>query len=214
VYRRAILAAAILAAIAASSCRRETALQVRYLPELVAKSHDVLPSTTIAILPVTGALASGEYRVGAIYNPDGSLRTSLAVRDVGALVTQAVARCLSDAGLKASIADSTPAGSRFTLATEIESIAVDKHFAAEQTIHGQYFTMVARVKLRFTLSSSGHPNLYSVTTNGIETEPPQPVGGEAFLPLETEPAESLSVAMSRAIGALVLQPDFRRALAG
>jgi len=165
------------------------------------------------VFPAIGAQAAGKYTIGAVYNPDGSVMTSLAIRDVGALVTKGVARCLSDAGLKVSIADSGTPGSAFTLATDIESISVDKHFAAQQTIHGQYFTMTSEVKLRFTLSSSGHPTLYTVVTTGNETEPPAPVGGEDFLPLETEPAESLSVAMSRAIGALVLQPQFRQALA-
>jgi hypothetical protein len=164
---------------------------------------------------VTGALAAGEFKVGAIYNPDGTLKAPLAVKDIGTIITEAVARGLSDAGLKASIVapGDGSSGSAFTLATEIESISVDKHFAAEQTIHGQYFTMAAEVKLRFTLSSQGHPNLYTVVTSGNETEPPAPVNDEAFLPLETEPAESLSVAMSRAIAALILQPEFRKALA-
>jgi len=130
-------------------------------------------------------------------------------------MAQGVARGLSDAGLKASLAasgDGASSGSTFTLATEIESISVNKHFAAEQTIHGQYFTMTAQVKLRFTLSSHDHPGLYTGVTTGAETEPPAPVGNEAFLPLETEPAESLSVAMSRAIAALILEPQFRKAL--
>jgi hypothetical protein len=158
-------------------------------------------------------MAAGEYKIGAIYNPAGSVKTSLAIRDAGAIVTKAVARCLADAGTKVSILNGSTAGRVFTLSTQIESISVDKHFATEQTIHGQYFTMASEVKLRFTLSSSDHRNFYTVVTTGSETEPPAPVGGEVFLPLETEPAESLSVAMSRAIGALVLQADFRKALA-
>jgi hypothetical protein len=54
--------------------------------------------------------------------------------------------------------------------------------------------------------------LYSGEISGIESEPPNPVGGEVFLPLETLPAESLSVALSRAVGSLMLQAQFRRAL--
>jgi hypothetical protein len=43
----------------------------------------------------------------------------------------------------------------------------------------------------------------------MEDEPPKPAGGEVFFPLETDPAESLSVALSRAIGALLVDPRFR-----
>ena len=42
--------------------------------------------------------------------------------------------------------------------------------------------------------------------------PTNPVGAEVFLPLETEPVESLSVAMSRAVGNLILDPKFRGTL--
>lgn len=212
---RGLLAGAILVAIAAGSCRHESTLRMRYLPGLVPATEHVLSPATVAVLPATGSLAAGEIKVGAIYKPDGSVKTPLSTRDVGAIVTQAVARCLSDAGLKASIGVPENAdSSAFTLATAIESISIDKHFAAEQTIHGQYFTMVAQVKLRFALSSREHPNLYTGVTTGTETEPPAPVGGEVFLPIETEPAESLSVAMSRAIAELILQPEFRKALSG
>jgi hypothetical protein len=199
-------------AIAAAACRRESALQVRYLPGFVPATQRVLPPIPIAILPVTGAMAVGEVKAGAIYNPDGSTQRTLAGKEMGPLVADAVTRCLADAGLKAFPADQAGFENPLTLSTRIESISIDKHFAAEQTIHGQYFTMRAQVKLRFTLASHMRPELYSVVTTGIETEPPTPVGGEVFLPLETEPAESLSVALSRAVGALVLDPGFRQAL--
>jgi hypothetical protein len=54
--------------------------------------------------------------------------------------------------------------------------------------------------------------LYQNEVTGVEDEPPKPVGGEVFFPLETEPAESLSVALSRAIGALLIDPKFRQTL--
>jgi hypothetical protein len=99
-----------------------------------------------------------------------------------------------------------------TIATEIESISVNQRFGRQRTIHGQYFSMTAQVQLRFTVAGRAHGEPYSILTKGSETEPPVPVGGEAFLPLETDPAESLSVALSRAIGTLILRPEFRRAI--
>jgi hypothetical protein len=68
------------------------------------------------------------------------------------------------------------------------------------------------VRARITLSDRVGAVLYSGEISGIESEPPNPVGGEVFLPLETLPAESLSVALSRAIGSLMLQPQFRGSL--
>ena len=81
-----------------------------------------------------------------------------------------------------------------------------------QTIHGRYFTMSAVVRVKFTLKNRDGAVLYSGEINGLENEPPNPVGAEVFLPLETEPAESLSVALSRAVGLLMLQPEFRAVL--
>jgi hypothetical protein len=152
--------------------------------------------------------------VGAVYGADGSRKRALVVRDLGPLITQAVKRCLSDAGLKASVLTPGKVSKNppLTIATEIESVSVDQHFGRQRTIHGQYFSMTAHVQLRFTVADQTHHELGSTVTTGIETEPPVPVGGEAFLPLETDPAESLSVALSRAIGMLILQPEFRRAI--
>ena len=212
--RGALLAGTVFAAISAAGCQRETLLRVRYLPGFVPATQHVLPPLSIVVLPAGGAGAAGKFQVGAIYGADRSRKSTLVVRHLGPLVTQAVERCLSDAGLKASSA-ATGEVSRnppLTIATEIESVSVTQHFGRQRTIHGQYFSMTARVQLRFTVADQAHRELCSTVTIGTETEPPVPVGGEAFLPLETDPAESLSVALSRAIGALILQPEFRRAI--
>jgi hypothetical protein len=47
--------------------------------------------------------------------------------------------------------------------------------------------------------------IYDGAVTATEDEPPAPVAGEVFLPLETDPAESLSVALSRAAGHLILE---------
>jgi hypothetical protein len=214
---RALLAGSVLAVISAAACQRASPLQVRYLPGFVPATERVMRPTEIAVLPASGAMAASEVKVGAIYNPDGSVAKELAARDLGPTITNAVVRCLGDAGLKSfplNHSYGAPRSAAFTLSTDIETISVDKRFTAEQTIHGQYFTMTAQVRLHFTLSSRTNPKVFSVVTTGTETEPPAPVGGEVFLPLETEPGESLSVALSRAVGALILQPEFRGALQG
>jgi hypothetical protein len=212
--RRALLAGTVFATISAAGCQRETPLLVRYLPGFVPATQRVLPPSSIVVLPVGGPLAAGKFQVGAIYGADGARKSALVARDLGPLITQAVKRCLSDAGLNASVRATGQVSENppLTIATEIESVSVNQHFGRQRTIHGQYFSMTAQVQLRFTVADQAHPELYSIVTTGNETEPPVPVGGEAFLPLETDPAESLSVALSRAIGALILQPEFRRAI--
>ncbi|MFZ0887408.1 MAG: hypothetical protein WA005_03070, partial [Candidatus Binataceae bacterium] len=153
-----------------------------------------------------------------IYGPDGSIQRRLYVEDFSTALREALARGLGDAGLEV-IASRTaaadrpaPSGPDFALAATVEGVNVDKHFGAETTVHGRYFTMHSRVRLGITLfDRAAHP-LFSGEVVGIEDEPPAPVGGEVFLPLETDPAESLSVALSRAVGALILEPGIRRAL--
>jgi hypothetical protein len=98
------------------------------------------------------------------------------------------------------------------LTSELEQLEVNKRFGANMTIHGQYFTMRSVVRVKYELRNRDGGVIYSGEITGTEDEPPNPVGAEVFLPLETEPAESLSVAMSRAVGQLIVDPKFRDAL--
>lgn len=153
-----------------------------------------------------------------IYAADGTVQTPLVVADAAGVFNHALIKGLADAGLLAMPLDSNPddgkppEGSDFILTSELEQIEVNKRFGADQTIHGQYFTMRAVVRVKYQLKNREGAVLYSDDITGIEIEPPNPVGAEVFLPLETEPAESLSVALSRAVGMLMLEPRFRAAL--
>jgi hypothetical protein len=170
------------------------------------------------VTPTAGSVGVGEYEVGAIYSADGGTQTPLAVADAARTFNSALIKGLTDAGLVPVPLDSSPddgkppQGSDFMLNSDLEQVEVNKHFGANQTIHGQYFTMNAVVRVTYRLQSRAGAMLYSGEISGIENEPPNPVGAEVFLPLETEPAESLSVALSRAVGLLMLQPGFRAAL--
>ncbi len=203
-------------AMLAAGCDRDASMRIHYLPGIVAGSERVLPPEPIAVAPVAGPMAAGTFKVGAIYDEHGNVERELFLIDPGPLIAQAVVRCLSDAGLKpvmqTSDRDALRRNGVPVLTTVVEELSVEKRFRPERTVHGQYFSMTARARLSFTLSSRANSNLYSGVMTGTEEEPPAPVGGEIFLPLETEPAESLSVALSRAIGALVLDPRFRAAL--
>jgi hypothetical protein len=204
--------------LALSGCRPGSSIDLHYLPDFVAGSQNVFRPVKIAVPPTTGGVDPGNYQVGAIYLADGSVQTQLVVADAAGTFNKALLKGLADAGLVPVALDSNqadgkpPEGSDFILTSELEQIEVNKRFEAKQTIHGQYFTMRAVVRVKFELRNRDGAALYSGEISGLENEPPNPVGAEVFLPLETEPAESLSVALSRAVGLLMLQPGFRAAL--
>ena len=204
--------------LALSGCRPGSSIDLHYLPDFVAGSQNVFRPVKIAVPPTTGSVDSGNYQVGSIYAADGTLQTPLVVADAPLVFNKALLKGLADAGLVPVALDSNqadgkpPEGSDFILTSELEQIEVNKRFEAKQTIHGQYFTMRAVVRVKFELRNRDGAALYSGEISGLENEPPNPVGAEVFLPLETEPAESLSVALSRAVGLLMIQPKFRDAL--
>jgi hypothetical protein len=170
------------------------------------------------VAPTAGSVGTGEYQAGAIYAADGTVQTPLVVADAARLFNDALIKGLTDAGLVPVALDSKPGdgkppeGSDFILSSELEQLEVNKRFGANQTIHGQYFTMRSVVRVKYELRNRDGAVIYSGDVSGTENEPPNPVGAEVFLPLETDPAESFSVALSRAVGQLMLEPAFRDAL--
>ena len=205
-------------ALALTGCKPRTHLNVHYLPDFVPGSQNIFRPAKIAVTPSAGSVGTGEYQAGAIYTADGTVQTPLVVADAARLFNDALVKGLSDAGLVPMALDSNPGdgkppeGSDFILSSELEQVEVNKRFGANQTIHGQYFTMSAVVRVKYELRNRDGAVIYSGDVSGTENEPPNPVGAEVFLPLETDPAESLSVALSRAVGQLMLQPAFRDAL--
>lgn len=200
-----------------AGCERREVIKLHYLNGFVPGTRAVFLPANIAVAPVGGDLASGTHPVGNVYDASGRLEDALQVSDAGAVVHDALMVSLADAGLKPVGLESTvdpkelKIGIDVMLTCKLEELKVEKNFGAQQTIHGQYFTMNSGVKLKCQLRRRGGATLYDNEVTGVEDEPPKPVGGEAFLPLETEPLESLSVALSRAIGALLIDPKFRAA---
>ncbi len=201
-----------LLALVCTGCQPAQRVRLHYLPGFVPGSENIFRPVKVAVTPVTGEIASGRVDVGAIYRDDGMLEKSLYVTDAGKVVTNALMRGLADAGLKPVALDAPPAdgkppvGCDYLVSAELVQLGVNKHFGSRHTVHGQYFTMKATARIKFTLTSRAAGVAYSGELTGLEQEPPAPLAHEEFLPLETEPAESLSVAMSRAIGSLMLQP--------
>jgi hypothetical protein len=199
---------AALLILAAGCSRRGRALH--YLPGFVPGSQNVFKSVVIEVTP-TASRMPDVIEAGAVYDPDGKPIEQISVRDLTDTVNDAIVRALSDAGLKPVAIDAgaaLPAEATFVLGSTIESASVEKRFSAEQTIHGQYFDMNASVKIKYELRDRAGKVVYSREIEGREHEPPKPIGLEVFLPLETDPYESLSVAMSRAVGELIVDPAF------
>jgi hypothetical protein len=173
-------------------------------------SQNVFKSAVIAVRP-TVSREPDVIDAGGVYDADDQQTEEVIVRDLADTVNDGLVRALGDAGLKTIAVESgaaLPEGTEFVLGSTLESASVEKHFTAEQTIHGQYFEMNASVKIRFELRDRAGKVVYAKVIDGQEHEPPKPVGHEVFLPLETDPYESLSVAMSRAVGGLIVDPAF------
>ncbi len=201
-----------------TGCNPRTRLEVHYLPGIVAGSQNVFRPVRVAVAPTAGNFGGADTEAGMIYTADGTAQAQLMVTDAARSFNDALIKGLGDAGLVPVPTDSNagdgepPEGTDFILTSELDQLEVNKHFGSNQTVHGQYFTMNAVVRVKYRLQSRAGAMLYSGEISGIENEPPNPVGAEVFLPLETEPGESLSVAMSRAVGLLIVQPGFRVAL--
>ena len=208
---------ALLALCALIGCEQRESLKLHFLPGFVPKTRAIFLKANIAVAPVSGDLASGTHEVGGVYDSSGHLQKLVQVSDVGPLVNDALMTSLIDAGLQPIALEAAieprdlKSGIDVMLTCEMEQISFEQNFAAQQTIHGQYFTMASRIKLRYRLLRRDGSVLFDNEVTGVEDEPPKPVGGEVFFPLETDPAESLSVALSRAIGALLVDPKFRAA---
>lgn len=196
-------------------CAPRETIKLHYLNGFVPGTRAIFLPANVAVAPVGGDFASGIHEVGGIYDSSGRLQKLLQVSDTGTIAHDALMASLADAGLKPVAlgpgigpTDLKP-GIDLMLSCELKQVSFEQNFGNQQTVHGQYFTMTARVKLKYTLQRRDGSVIYQNEITGTEDEPPKPVGGEVFFPLETDPAESLSVALSRAIGNLFIDPKFQ-----
>jgi hypothetical protein len=200
--RRALLYAFALLVLA---CEPAQIVKLHYLNGYVPGSQRPLPKISIRVMPLEGTLASGTHVIGAIFDADGT-RHRIGVSDLGDTVRSAIIDALRDTGI--TPAESAP----MTLGCAVGDVSFEKRFTSEKSIHGAVFTMHSRIALACDLHDDPGHTLYRGDLLGTEDEPPAPVHKEAFLPLQTQPEESLSVAMSRAVGGLLANPAFRRAI--
>lgn len=209
------LAIAAATLVCCAACRGPGALQLHFLAQIVPGSHRIFGPATIAIAPPQGRGIGARAAVGEVIDQNGGLQQRLYVEGLGPLVADALVTASADAGLKPLALDAPPAdarppqGANVLLECDLRRIEVNKRFGPRTTVHGREFVMHAIVTLRVAIFDRSGKTLYVGDISGREDEPPAPVGAEVFLPLETEPAESLSVALSRAVGSILLEPTVR-----
>jgi len=214
-----------------SACQHRHTLKLRHLRGFVPATRNIFESARMAVAPPSGLAAIAEHQVGMVCRADGKIESELYATNLESLLVAALVTQLRDSGLDA-FALAVPAGGEravgadFVLTTDLEQFQVIKsighffvvgdcarcHTEPVKPVLDRYFTMRSRVRLRFTVRDRNGLTLYTGSIAGSEDEPPPRMPGESFLPLETEPGESLSVALSRAVGTLVLDPALRQVL--
>ena len=216
-----------------SACDQRQTLKLQYLRGFVPGTRNAFEPARIAITPPGGLAAAAEREIGVVYGADEKIETKLYATNLEGLILGTLVTQMRDSGLDA-FAVAAPAaagkdemaGADFLLTTEVEEFRVTKrigsffvvgdcvrcHSQPVKPILDRYFTMTSRVRLRFGVRDRNGTTLCTGSISGSEDEPPTSRPGESFLPLETEPAESLSVALSRAIGSLPLDPALGRVL--
>ena len=200
-----------------AGCSPGEVIKLHYLNGFVPGTRAIFNHTNLAVAPIEGDPRGGLREVGSVFDAKGKREKLLQVSDAEVTIHNALMAALADAGLRPIAlpqdfdAHDLPPGVDAILTCKLLELSVEKNFGVQETIHGQYFTMNSRVKLQYTVRRRDGAILYQGDVLGVEDEPPKPVGGEVFFPLETEPAESLSVALSRAIGELIADPKFAAA---
>ena len=224
-----LLLATVVAAV--SACRHQETIKLRYLRGFVPGTRNIFEPARIAVAPPGGIAATAEPEVGMVRGADGKISSKLYATHLRDLLVNALVTQLRDSGMDAfALEDPTrdkgANNADFILTTDVEQFEVTKsignffvvgdcarcHSQPIKPVLGQHFTMGSRVRLRFTLRDRNGATICSGSVAGAEDEPPPSKPGESFIPLETQPGESLSVALSRAIGALVLDPALGQAL--
>ncbi|MGH7932683.1 MAG: hypothetical protein ACREQN_05880 [Candidatus Binataceae bacterium] len=199
-----------------AACQRPEPLALHYEPASVAAQASFFPAR-IAIVPPTVPGGRSYLNVGGTYDAEGYVKANFLVQNAGRKIAEVIARALEHAGLKPSILAGPPPGNMppygvdFLLTSEVTKFQCVKHLVAGKAGLEGHFTMTSDVGLHLTLSTR-RGVMYDGSTVYVAREPPESVDAATYKPQVTDPAQSLSIALSRAAETLIAQSGFRTAL--
>jgi hypothetical protein len=203
--------------LAGFGCQRPPELRLRYLPQFDSASSGVFLPAKVAIALPSGEAVDEVFEAGRVVGPTGGVSRQLSVASFDQTLEKALVQGLSDAGLKPialRLPDKgePPEGMDFLLRTEILQLGVVKQLAGKTAAREQPFMVISWLHLKFALVGPKGETLFSKKIIGTETEEQPPASDKPAVPLKADPARALSVALSRTVGALLADPDFRRVL--
>ncbi len=213
VLKGLLLTAAAGVAIAVAGCAKSQAISLRYVPDSAVQATTKFFPAKVAVSAVRWDSLDGA--VGHVFDPSGKKIANLKIEDSSRQIAQVVAQAFQAAGLQpvtigaVAPGDKPPPGVDFMVITEVDEITCEKNL--QSTPNAEALRLKARVRLKITILG---PSRAPFTGEGIAVidEPPHGVDLAAYKPAITEPADAVSVALSRAIRGVLDQPAIAHAL--
>ena len=212
VLKRLLLAAASGVAIAAAGCAKSQSISLRYVPDSGVQATPKFFPAKVAVSAVRWDSLDGA--VGHVFDTSGKKIANLKIEDSGNQIAQVIAQAFQAAGLQpvaigaVAPGDKPPPGVDFLASTEIAVITCEKNFQATSNPEG--FRLNTQVKLKITILGPGRAPFTGEGAAVIE-EPPPGVDLATYKPSITEPADAVSVALSRAIRSVLEQATIAHA---
>lgn len=210
---RIALAAIALVIVSISGCQKPETVHLQGSPALLKQVAGLFYPAKIAIVPA-GAGPKVRGDVGAVFAADGARIATIRVAKPGAQLTSVLATFLKAAGLKPVILSGYPGanppfGTDFMITSQLEHVDFVKRII--HTRAGDRFTMMATVQIAVRLVSVAGV-LFKGSTVGVVEEPPAGVSLATYRPELIEPADAISMALSKAIAELLKNSAFVDAL--
>ena len=208
------MTAAACLTIAAAGCGKLQTLALHYTPD------PAIPSA-VHFFPAKVAVASAHWnggingKIGGVFDTQGFKLSTLVVRNAGGQIAQVIAQALQAAGLQATAigapaADGAPpVGVDFLVTAEVDELTCQKHFIPGPNTGA--FQLHAHARLNIAIVGPGGRR-FTGEGVGMVDEPPAGADLATYKPPITEPADAVSIALSRAIQSVIGQKGFASAL--
>ncbi len=213
VLKGLLLTAAGCAAIAVAGCAKWQEISLRYVPDSAAQAATKFFPAKVAV--AAARWDSRDGAVGHVFEANGSRLAKLRIGQPGQQIAQVVAQAFQAAGLQpvavgaVAPGDKPPPGIDFLAITEIDELTCEKSF--QSTPGSGAFRLKARVRLKITVLGPRRAPFTGEGLGGFDEEPPG-ADPATSKPEIAEPADAVSIALSRAIRSVLDQPAIAHAL--